>query len=137
MFILYINLGTSSQHYLNSNLRFKFKREEEENEIKKKRLHLALWTNFFSPAHSPYSRSPVLHPCARLRQTLAAMWAHVTSHTPAARTTWARCTWARHCHCPWVPLLSFTFQPFAWPHCPWVPLIGTIFSHRIMANLWP
>jgi hypothetical protein len=41
MFILYINLGTSSQHYLNSNLRFKFKREEEENEIKKKRLHLA------------------------------------------------------------------------------------------------
>lgn len=47
---------------------------------------MALWTNFFSPAHSPYSRSPVLHPCARLRQTLAAMWAHVTSHTPAART---------------------------------------------------
>lgn len=86
MFILYINLGTISQYYLNSNLRFKFKREKEENEIKKKRLHLALWTNFFSPAHSPYSRSPVLHPCARLRQTLAAMWAHVTSHTPAART---------------------------------------------------
>ena len=71
---------------MNSNLRFKFKIEEEENEIKKKRLHLALWTNFFSPAHSPYSRSPVLHPCARLRQTLAAMWAHATSHTPAART---------------------------------------------------
>jgi hypothetical protein len=37
MFILYINLDTSSQHYLNSNLRFKFKREERRKEnIKEK-----------------------------------------------------------------------------------------------------
>jgi hypothetical protein len=35
MFIWYINLDTSSQHYLNSNLRFKFKGKRERKEKKR------------------------------------------------------------------------------------------------------
>ena len=56
MFILYINLGTSSQHYLNSNLRFKFKREEEENEIKKKKASLGVVDQLL--LHGPFPLLP-------------------------------------------------------------------------------
>ena len=66
MFILYINLGTSSQHYLNSNLRFKFKREEEENEIKKKKASLGVVDQLLLPGPFPLLPQPSSPPVRAL-----------------------------------------------------------------------
>ena len=66
MSILYINLSTSSQHYLNSNLRFKFKREEEENEIKKKKASLGVVDQLLLPGPFPLLPQPSSPPVRAL-----------------------------------------------------------------------